>query len=213
MTEQPAAYTEDCDPVLARMAEQLEGNALFMASVLRNYRRQEGKSRAAQQELLGVDETGFVRLALCRRPSADAALFRTQVEQIARYTGAQIAPLVELIRRADAVAGMEPRTMDMSGAAERPRATTRTVMPMAAARDRISESQVDYAAPPERPAPPEQTSAAQPSAPESQPTPSSARDARPTPGREESPHDSSADAPPPAPDAPKPPEPPNDAVA
>ncbi len=116
MTETRGGYTDAGDPLLEQLAQRLEGDPNYMASVLEAYRRQEGKSRDAQQQQLGLSRLAFVRLALCRRPDADQATFRAQVEEIARYTGATPASLVQLIRQVDALASMDARTLDHGAA-------------------------------------------------------------------------------------------------
>lgn len=196
MTEHRGGYADEVDPLLEQLAQRLEGNAQFMACVLAKHRRQEGKSHAAQQEMLGVDRLGFVRLALCRKPAAVPATFRAHVEKIARYTGADLDPLVQLIRRVDAVESMELRGI-APGAERAPAAhpaDAPVLRPMAAARDRLYESQHDYSA-----------SSAEPSSmPPNDANPPSHQRAdeteRPAPGRSEDAHENARDDPPESPE-------------
>jgi len=203
MTEQRVGYSNAIDPLLEQLAQQLESNPQFMACVLASHRRQEGKSLAAQREMLGVDHIGFVRLALCRRPAADPvanpatdpATFRSHVEKIARYTGSNLGPLVQLIRRVDAVESMDARTIAPEIEA---RATTQTVhasilRPMAAARDRLSEAPTAYTAPSAQPAPMAADHANESSHGNAEKT------ERPAPGRAEVSHDIARDLPPESP--------------
>lgn len=196
MTEQRGGYADDMDPLLEQLAQRLEGNPQFMASVLARHRRQEGRTRAVQQEMLGVDPIGYVRLALCRRPAADPATFRAHVEKIARYTGADLGPLVQLIRLVDAVESMDVRTIVPGGerAPAGQTAHTPILRPLAAARDRLSEQRQDYSTPPVEPS----------SLPADDARSSRHKNAdeteRPAPGRTEGPHDTAHDAPPESPE-------------
>ncbi len=147
MTEPRSEYADESYRMLTLLAERLEDNPKFIAHLLGKHRHQEGKSREAQQEMLGVNDLGFVRLALCRRPAAEQAEFRIQCEQIARYTGADLGALVQIIRRVDAVQSMERRADPVQGT----QASTAgqglpeiSVRPMMAPRVRINEPPPSY---------------------------------------------------------------------
>jgi hypothetical protein len=149
MTETRPGYAEDVDPLLVQLAERFENNRRYMASVMAMHRRQEGKSVTAQQAQLGVGPLGYVRLALCYRPQGEADDFRAQVEKVARYSGADPAAMVQMIRLVDAVESMEPRTVsaEADGASAHARSAMTVFAPLAAARDRLSEPHEEYRAP------------------------------------------------------------------
>ena len=201
MTESRTGYAGDVDSLLEQVAQRLASDPQFMASLLETHRRQEGISQKAQELLLGVDRLGFLRLALSRRPDGNSGAFRAQAEQIARYTGAQLAPLVQLIRRVDALEGMDMRTVHAQGEG----ATVVQPLPatgfaaMVAARDRIGESHVDYSPPAPRAVGGDEVDDARPSI-------TAAADAS-APRRSEAPHDTASDSPV------QPPENPDDSLA
>ncbi len=186
MTETKVGYFEDNDPLLAQLAQRLESNPQFMASLLATHRRQEGLNQDAQQQLLGVAQLGYLRLSLCRRPNSDPGSFRAQVEQIARFSGANVAALVQIIRRVDAVESMNPRAVT-SGDQQAPTAQRR-LNPGAsflAARDHILEETAAY-----------ERDAAMPAQPEAPSTPTL------SPDRKESSDDTASNPPAQTPDNP-----------
>lgn len=92
---------------LAHLAQLARSDDLLLAGLLFRYQEMEGLSDEALARYLQCDPAALPRLALCRRPRA-APLFRTDVEQIARFTGANPFQLVRLIRAGESRQALRP---------------------------------------------------------------------------------------------------------
>jgi hypothetical protein len=146
MTEQPEPYGEKRSPVdaareertLNRIAESAAELPQMMASLLRAWARREGlftDERIMQR--LGVDALGLRRLRLCTRPDGASAHFAAQLKQVADYTGIDDLLLANLVRQADAIEALGPRTIEeTAGAPGRVGGSLPAARMMAAARDR-----------------------------------------------------------------------------
>ena len=142
MTENAADYRSGGDDPLEAVAERLALDPGYMAWMLRKFRMGEGWQVERLLAHLGVERRTYVRLALCKRPAADAPDFAEQVREIAEYTQVALSTLVSLIRQVDALEGLQPRRVEgrsgqaIPGYVETPR--------LAAARDRmLHESRSD----------------------------------------------------------------------
>jgi hypothetical protein len=105
-----------------------EARPAFVASALAAYRNLRQIDNAALATELGCTEAGLSRLALCRRPDGDGAMFRTEVERIAQHAGCRAETLARLLRAASVAEKMQ----------------TAAPGTLLAARDRISEEPAGY---------------------------------------------------------------------
>ncbi|MGE0539378.1 MAG: hypothetical protein AB7R89_04295 [Dehalococcoidia bacterium] len=128
---------DETERLMARAAMLAEERPFFVAAALAIYRALRQIDNAALAAELGCTEIGLSRLALCRRPDGDGAMFRTQVERIARHAGCRAESLANVLRAASAVEKMQAATPSA----------------LLAARDRISEEPAGYETPIEPDAP------------------------------------------------------------
>jgi hypothetical protein len=81
------------------LVKQLKGNPDFLGYVLARYQEQEGISDENLPAALGTLPELVSRLALCRKPDADAASFATSIREIADYTLVDESLLSDIIRQ------------------------------------------------------------------------------------------------------------------
>jgi hypothetical protein len=98
--------TDADDRALARLAARAEGDAFFMASALAAYRAFAHLDEVQLAAWLRCSARSLARLALCRRPEGESAMFGDEVRQIADYVGADAGRLVQLLRTTENVAVM-----------------------------------------------------------------------------------------------------------
>lgn len=88
------------------LARRVGEDPFFLASALAAYARGIGLDDPALARLLGCAVATLPHLRLCRRPGGEAAAFRADVARIADRFGVDRAILAQIIRWADAVAGL-----------------------------------------------------------------------------------------------------------
>lgn len=139
MTDQ--APSSEAENYLVRFAQRLTTNTQFMASVLGQYREQEGLGDLVLADLLGISSEMYTRLAMCKRPSADRLYFAAQVKQIAAYVGCDAIQLAQIINQVDAFGAIRQaaEVESSQGAVSRPIAAS--LGWLAAARDRAEIDQ------------------------------------------------------------------------
>lgn len=125
-------------------ARRFQNDSRFMAYVLAVYQTQEGLDVEDLAQALGIWPEMLTRLALCRRPPADAPQFAEQVRAIADYTLTDEAQLANILRQVDSLENLAQRPSLLTT----PETEARIVAPLtgllAAARDR-NESEEDQA--------------------------------------------------------------------
>lgn len=84
----------------ARRAEQ---RPFFLATALAAYRRSHGVAEDQLADLLNCPVKSLPALALCRRPDPSRSSFRSDVERIASFLGADGMRLARLLREVDAL--------------------------------------------------------------------------------------------------------------
>ena len=118
------------------IAQRLRSDARYMAYALAAYQQQEGMDETELASALGTFHEMLTRLALCRRPSANAAQFAEQVRLMADYTLIDEALLAALLRQVEVVERLAQRPVHMQESTT----ATATDLPewglLAAARDR-----------------------------------------------------------------------------
>jgi hypothetical protein len=85
---------------LARAAGRAERDPFFVASALAGYRELAGMTNAELAAWLGGRSGTITRLALCRRPDEDSAMYGDDVKRIASYAGVDAGRLATLLRAA-----------------------------------------------------------------------------------------------------------------
>jgi hypothetical protein len=106
------------DYLLAWAARRARSRGSFIASDLAAFQERHGLSEAKLANWLGGTMQALTNLALCRRPQADAASFRTDVERIAIHVGVHGEPLARLLRETDAIAALRSAPADASAPSE-----------------------------------------------------------------------------------------------
>ena len=103
---------------LTAFARRFQNDPQFMASALAAYQTHEGLGAEDLAQTLGIWPEMLTRLALCRRPSADAPQFAEQVRAIADYTMTDEAQLANILRQVDGLEKLarRPASLDVSGA-------------------------------------------------------------------------------------------------
>ncbi len=93
--------TMDLNPMSARdeLVRRLKSNPDFVGYVLARYQEQESISDENLPAILGTLPELVFRLALCRKPDANAANFATSVREIADYTLVDESLLADIIRQ------------------------------------------------------------------------------------------------------------------
>jgi hypothetical protein len=133
---------------LAGLAHRLEDNPDFMAYVLTAYQAQERLDDSALAEHLGTTLDMLSRLALCRRPEAEAAGFADQVRQIAAYIDADPVALASVVRQVDSLQALAKRPATLDSEAPSVLQLRSRAGLLAAARDR-SETEDEQPSPSE----------------------------------------------------------------
>lgn len=207
MTEHASEYRSGGADPLERLAERLEKDPQFMAFLLKRYCGVEGWTVDRMIDFLKTDKSTYTRLALCKRPEADASNFAEQVRQIAEYTQILAGLIAGIVRQMDALDGLQARTVD--GRTGQTNPEWQATPGLAAARDRLAQSNTLR----ESRADEDATYLVQPAAPASAARPTARPDAGTSPSepppadQEESPDDSDED------DSDEPPARPDDPVA
>ena len=88
------------------LARRVRDDPFFLASALQDYARSERLDRQALADVLACPVEALAPLGLCRRPRPDPPLFRRDVDRIAARFGSDADALAEIVRRADALAGL-----------------------------------------------------------------------------------------------------------
>jgi hypothetical protein len=112
--------------LLRRAAERAARRPFYLASALLAYARAERLDEDGLASHLGCDPASLPLLLLCRRPLGEGAVFRADVEAIARRFALDAGRLRDVIRAADALASIQEGATGDSGGL------------LAAARDRES---------------------------------------------------------------------------
>jgi hypothetical protein len=89
------------DRLLRRAAERASQRPFYLAASLLAYARRGGLDDAGLAADLGCDLASLPALLLCRQPSLEVAMFRADVEAIARRFGLNAARLGQIIRTAN----------------------------------------------------------------------------------------------------------------
>lgn len=133
MTEHQESPTPEI--LLSRFAQILANNESFVANILARYQEQEGVTESDIMSQLGLSSDMYVRLAMCKRPSADISDSTEQIRQIASYVNCDVNQLARIIRQIDALASIGDMTKEH---ADKSNLRTYSARPglLAAARDR-----------------------------------------------------------------------------
>lgn len=91
---------------LDHLARRVGRDPFFLASALAAYAHSERLDDHGLARVLGCPPATLTPLRLCRRPRPEPAAFRADVERIAGHFGLDPAALAQLVRRADALAGL-----------------------------------------------------------------------------------------------------------
>ena len=86
------------DRYLARAATRAEANPFFVAFALAAYRALMDLDEARLAAWLGCSGEDMARLALCRRPDGEGAMFGDEVRRIAGYVNGNVSRLAQLLR-------------------------------------------------------------------------------------------------------------------
>lgn len=103
MTSQTSAKPH----LLTQLAGRFKTNPDYLASVLSTYQRQERLSDDALARRLSITVEDLPRLALCKRPVSQGVAFRTAVQQIAHYSGANELALLIMLRQVEIVGNFQ----------------------------------------------------------------------------------------------------------
>lgn len=111
MSDKPAADSGS----LARLAQRLSANPIFMGYVLAAYAAQENLSEDALAQQLGISRENFVKLAICKRPPATQPDFAGRVRRIAAYIEADAAQLAFILRQVNSLENLTSFPTSQSG--------------------------------------------------------------------------------------------------
>src|SRR5215831_18010124 len=114
--------------ILQRAAQRASERPFFLANALVAYQTLYQCGEAELVEFLGCTRAALPKLALCRLPNTMASGFRTEVERIASYSGANSTRLAQLLREVESTAALH--------GARRSQAATTGQGTLMAARDR-----------------------------------------------------------------------------
>ena len=103
------------------LVRRLKSNPDFVAYVFGRYQEQEGISDENLPAVLGTLPELVSRLALCRKPAADAANFATSVREIADYTLVDESLLADIIRQVSSLEALSKSSQPEFLAAARDR--------------------------------------------------------------------------------------------
>ena|SRR5438067_1780458 len=118
--------------VLGLLAEELENDAEFIAWALSRFRRQEQLRNLHElAERFGITPAQLVRLALCKRPPANATDFASRVQSIAAFASVDPMTLGNLLRQVELFHDWPEESVETA---------TLSDSFLAAARDRVEES-------------------------------------------------------------------------
>ena len=90
------------DP-LKRLAARAASDPSFLASLLAEYARSEGRDDAGLARELGCPEETLTGVRLCRAPRPDPAGFREDVRRVAERFALDADRLMEVVRQAEAL--------------------------------------------------------------------------------------------------------------
>lgn len=93
--------------LLRRAAERASQQQFYLASALLPYARAVSLDDAELATALGCTRADLPSLLLCRRPTGEGAVFRADVEAIARRFSLSAIRLGQIIRTADALVAFE----------------------------------------------------------------------------------------------------------
>jgi hypothetical protein len=127
--------------LLAMLAFQLRMEPDYMANIISRYQALERLDRKQVATLLSITEERLTLLALCRRPPLGDQNFAAEVQQLAVYSGADLAVLASMIRQVDALAALQQGPEADSAEALHDAAKFSPLGRLAAARDRDEESE------------------------------------------------------------------------
>jgi len=119
--------------LLARAFEKAAEYSLFIAADLRLYRSFNGMPNEKLASFLNCTTIGLYKLGLCKRPDPLSPSFRSQVEEIASYSGVNGQRLAQLLRETDTTKAMWTLSKNPTG--------TRSPAYLMAARDKEDSSQ------------------------------------------------------------------------
>jgi hypothetical protein len=94
--------------MMVNMARHATANPDYVAYLLELYGQTEKLEWHDVAEHLGLDDTRFARLALCRRPRKES--FGEDVERIAGYIHIEAPRLLVLFRRAETIEAFQARS-------------------------------------------------------------------------------------------------------
>src|SRR6266850_74031 len=97
--------------LLARLVQRLANDTTYMAHVFALYKNQEGFDDADLANHLNVFPEQIIRLALCKRPEADAPDFADQIRLLGDFTLIDEALLAHVIRQVDSLTGLSQNPM------------------------------------------------------------------------------------------------------
>jgi len=92
---------------LVRAAARAEGDPFFIGFALAAYRDLAGFDDRQLGTWLGCPLQNLPRLALCRRPDGESAMFGDEVQRIARYVEVEAGRLAQLLRAVENVEAMQ----------------------------------------------------------------------------------------------------------
>lgn len=88
------------------IARSLSNNPSYLANTFATYRESERLTEDELRTLLGLNALDYSRLALCRRPKAEANAFLAELQQISNYVDVESHVLASIIRHVDSLAAM-----------------------------------------------------------------------------------------------------------
>ncbi|HEX5502912.1 MAG TPA: hypothetical protein VFW96_09830 [Thermomicrobiales bacterium] len=91
---------------LDALARRVGRDPFFLAAALAAYAQSERLDDHGLARALDCAPATLTPLRLCRRPRPEPGAFRADVERIAGHFGLDTAALAQLVRRADALAGL-----------------------------------------------------------------------------------------------------------
>jgi hypothetical protein len=130
------------EEMLLNLAAELENDSMFMSHVLARYCQIEGLDKGALAGELGIPQFLFARLALCKRPDADAPNFISEISEIADYVPMDEVRLVQIIREVDSLTLLD-NVMTNHETEEIPASNPFSVGILTAARDRSEDEDVN----------------------------------------------------------------------
>lgn len=100
------------------LARRVGAEPFFLASAFAEYARGNGLDDAGLAQRLGCAAATLALLRLCRRPDGASSAFRADVARIADRFGIDGTILAQIVRWADAVAGLRAASAAAAGQGE-----------------------------------------------------------------------------------------------